>query len=106
MLRLTLSVLFVFFLALGLTGINISVIQMALAEAADDNVSSEKREERTLRDSAGRRSRTPGKKLKQTFVSRIDLASTTSQVRASFRSLSPPRYDAGNLQGRLQVFRI
>jgi hypothetical protein len=104
MLRALLTMLVLLFLAVGLTGIDVSMIQTALAEAADDNVSSEKREERSLRDSAARRSH--GKRAKRTSVFRKHLTSTACQARSAFTSLSSPHGSIGNLYGRLRVFRI
>jgi len=98
--------LLLFLLALGLSGINVSIIQTALAESVDDNVSSEKREEQTQRHSAARRARAHRKSAKRIFVCRTQLFSKARQARLSFTSLSPPHYTTGNLHGRLQVFRI
>lgn len=95
-----------FFLAFGLAGVNILMIQAALAESADDDISSETREEQTVKDASPGRRRARGKRVPRTVPSSANLASAWSKNRSSFTSLSPPHGDTGNFHGILKVFRI
>src|SRR5688572_3335231 len=94
-----------FFLTFGLSGMDF-VLQSALAESADDPISSEKRQEQTLRHSEARKARAHGKKLAPSFNSQIDSRHATGKAQSSFTSLSPPHSSPGNLHRLLQVFRI
>jgi hypothetical protein len=95
-----------FFLTFGLSGMDIFVLQPALAESADDHSSSEKRQEQVLRHSEARKARPHRKRLALSFKSRIGSQPAARKAQSSLTSLSPPHSGTGNLHPLLQVFRI
>jgi hypothetical protein len=95
-----------FFLTFGLSGMDVFVLQPALAESADDHSSSEKRQEQILRHSEARKARSHRKKLAPSFNSQIDSRPAAKKTQSSLTSLSPPHSNPGNLHRLLQVFRI
>jgi hypothetical protein len=92
-----------FFLTFGLSGMDVFVLQSALAESADDHNSSEKRQEQILRHSEARKARPHRKRLAPSFNSQIDSRIPAIKAQSSLTSLSPPH---SNLHRLLQVFRI
>jgi len=95
-----------FFLTFGLSGMEIFVLQAALAESADEHNSSEKLQEQTLRHSEARKARTHRKRLAGSFNSEIVSRPAARKAQSSLTSLSPPHSSPGNLHRLLQVFRI
>lgn len=108
MLRPLFSMVLLFFLAFGLSGMHALMIESTLAAAADEDVSSEEREEQILRSSASRR-QARGEKRTRSLISQPDFPRLiTNKPPSALASLSPPHSvnGTGNFHDLLQVFRI
>jgi len=108
MLRSLLSTVLLFFLAFGLAGMNVLMVRSTLAEPADQDGSSEEREEQTLRRSASRRVYVRGTKMNSSLVSQPHFGSASNNPRLVLTSPSPRRSlsGTGNFHGLHQTFRI
>jgi hypothetical protein len=108
MLRPLLFMVLLFFLVFGLSGMHALMIESTLAAAADKDVSSEDREEQTLRMSASRR-HARGEKRTRTLIPQLDFPQlVTNKPPSTFASLSPPHSinGTGKFHDLLQVFRF
>jgi hypothetical protein len=106
MLRAPLSILLLFFLSFGLTGMNVLAIHTPVAESADEDVSSERHEEKTLRNSSARQSRARGRRLTHPGSFTAHSEASLNRARDPSRSLFPPYHRFGKSSGLLQAFRI
>ncbi|HEX2230321.1 MAG TPA: hypothetical protein VHM64_24595 [Candidatus Binatia bacterium] len=103
--RSILSTLLLFFVALGLTGTQVSAIMITPAEAAEQ-AAAEEREEQVSRKS--RRPQTGGKKVQPPFViPSLFIGSTWNATRTDLRSrfFLQSNLPPGNLR-LLQVYRV
>jgi hypothetical protein len=108
MFRPLLSMVLLFFLAFGLSGMHALMIESTLATAADEDLSSEDREEQTLRISASRR-HARGEKRTRSLISQPEFPRLiTNKPPSALAALSPPRSvnGTGKFHDLLQVFRI
>ncbi|MGH7798659.1 MAG: hypothetical protein ACREQ2_27660 [Candidatus Binatia bacterium] len=107
MLRPLLSMVLLLVLAFGLSGIHALMSQTTLSETLDEDVSSEEREEQTLRSAVSLRY-ARGEKRTRSLIFQPDFTRLITSKPTSALALSPLRSvnGTGYFHGLLQVFRI
>lgn len=106
MLRSLFAMVLLFFLAFGLAGMNLLLIQEAFVESADGDSSAGAREEEPLEDTNPGRIRERAQMLARVLCSPANRNPSVNPEITLFASLSPPYRDTGNVHGVLKVFRI
>jgi hypothetical protein len=104
MLRALFSLVLLLLVAFGLAGTNVHLVASAVAESADEDVSSERREEKSLRNSAARRSRARGRTIAASALrARLEVNSNKARLPSKSLLLHHP---FGKSPGLPQILRI